>query len=185
MNCRQQAGGQAVRLGVTRFRKVLHRLNIATDSFTALLLVAMFVSFIIQVVMRYFLRSPVGWTVELSAITWIWVILWGQSVTVREEDEIRFDIVYGSVKPEVRRVFRMIFSVFLVVVYAVSLPAVIDFVLFMKIEETGYLDFRFDYVYSVYVIFAVAVIIRYAWIFIQSLRRKDIGYLHDYTETIE
>ena len=33
----------------------------------------------------------------------------------------------------------------------------------MKVERTSYLNIRLDFLYSVYVVFAVAVIVRYLW----------------------
>jgi C4-dicarboxylate transporter DctQ subunit len=45
-----------------------------------------------------------------------------------------------------------------------SLPAVFDYVTFMKVERTAYMKIRFDWLYSIYVVFAVAMIVRYAWL---------------------
>lgn len=145
------------------------------DAVPAILLAAMFVCFIIQVFMRYVIDSPVGWTVEVCVIAWLWILLWGQSVSAEERDEIRFDILYGSVSPEVRRWFRMVFSVVLVGIYAWSLPALWDFVTFMKIQETSYLDIPFSWVYSVALIFSVVTILRYAWIFWKSASGRGTG----------
>lgn len=153
-----------------RVKNVLKWLYGAADAFSAVLLTVMFISFIIQIGFRYFLNWPVGWTVEVQTIIWIWVVLWGQSMTVTDADEIRFDIVYSSVSEPIARVFRIIFSIFLVGAYATALPAVWDYVTFMKVEETSYLDIRFDYAYSVFILFMVAVIIRYLWILYTSIR---------------
>lgn len=150
------------------------RLRALSDAVPALLLGAMFISFIVQVFMRYVMNQPVGWTVETCFIAWIWIVLWGQSASAREEDEIRFDIVYSSVRPALRRLFRMIFATFLVVVYAVSLPAHWDYVDFMAIEETSYLDLPFNWVFSVLILFLVVSILRYAWIFFAALTGRDI-----------
>jgi TRAP-type C4-dicarboxylate transport system permease small subunit len=155
---------------MTAFRRWARPL---AESVPALLLAAMFVSFIVQVFMRYVIDSPVGWTVEVCVIAWLWVILWGQSVSATEADEIRFDIVYGTVSPPVRRVFRLIFSAFLVAIYAISLPAAWDYVTFMKIEETSYLDIPYSWVFSVFIIFIAVSILRYAWIFWGALRGRD------------
>jgi C4-dicarboxylate transporter, DctQ subunit len=147
----------------------------AAESVPALLLSAMFVSFIVQVFMRYVIDSPVGWTVEVCVIAWVWVILWGQSVAATETDEIRFDIVYGTVSPPVRRVFRLIFSAFLISIYAISLPPAWDYVTFMKIEETSYLDIPYSWVFFVFIIFITVSIIRYAAIFWGTLRGREPG----------
>ncbi|MBY6049043.1 TRAP transporter small permease [Vannielia litorea] len=154
----------------------------AAEAVPAVLLVAMFLCFIFQVFMRYVMDSPVGWTVEVCVISWVWILLWGQSVSVSEEDEIRFDILYVSVSARTRRIFRALFSIFLVAVYAVSLPALWDYVTFMKIQKTSYLDLRFNWVYSIALVFSVVTILRYLLILIDALRggarevsRVDMG----------
>ncbi len=145
----------------------------AADAVPAVLLAAMFVSFIFQVVMRYVVDSPVGWTVEVCVIAWLWIVLWGQSVSASEEEGIRFDIVYGSVSPPVRRWFRVIFSAALVAIYAIALPANWDFVTFMTIQETSYLDLPFSWVFSVLIVFMVVSILRYLVIFWRSVTGRD------------
>ncbi|WP_202913089.1 TRAP transporter small permease [Acuticoccus sediminis] len=143
------------------------------EAVPAVLLAAMFLSFIVQVFMRYVMNDPVGWTVEVCVISWLWILLWGQSVAAREEDEIRFDIVYGSVSPRTRRVFRALFAIFLVVVYAVSLPALWDFVTFMRVQKTSYLDIRFNWVYSIALVFSAVTILRYVRILWTALTGRE------------
>ena len=60
--------------------------------------------------------------------------------------------------------------VHLIALYLVSLPAVIDYVTFMKVESTAYLKIRFDWLFSIYIVFAVATIIRYIWLPWQAVR---------------
>ena len=42
----------------------------------------------------------------------------------------------------------------------------------MKVEKTAYLKIRFDWLFSIYVVFVVAVIVRYLWLAWQALRGK-------------
>jgi TRAP-type C4-dicarboxylate transport system permease small subunit len=135
----------------------------------AALLAAMFIAFIIQIAMRYVLNSPVGWTTEVSTLAWLWGILWGAALVLTDEEEIRFDIIYAAVPPGLRRVFDAITGTAVVGVFGWSLPAVFDYVTFMKVERSAYLGVRFDVLYSVYLVFAVAMIIRHAWIVWRSV----------------
>ena len=64
----------------------------------------------------------------------------------------------------------MISSVALVVLFVISLPASWNYVLFMKREKSAYLGMRFDYLYSIYVIFAVACIVKHVWIAWRAFR---------------
>lgn len=134
------------------------------------MLVAMFAAFILQIVFRYLLNLPIGWTNEVSVVLWIWLVLWGAAFVVREDEEIRFDIIYGAVSPKTRRIMFLIAAAAIVVLYAISLPAVVDYVSFMKVEKTAYLKIRFDHLFSIYVVFVVAIIIRYLWLSWCALR---------------
>jgi C4-dicarboxylate transporter, DctQ subunit len=142
------------------------------ENVAAALLAILFLAFIVQVVFRYVLNFPIGWTSELSIVAWLWLVLFGAAFVVRERDEIRFDIIYGSVGPGARRWMALVTAVALVALYALSLPAVVDYVAFMKVEQTAYLDIRFDWLFCVYVIFAVASIGRYLWLGWRALRGK-------------
>jgi hypothetical protein len=57
-----------------------------------------------------------------------------------------------------------------VVLFGMALPATIKYVAFMKVESSSYLKIRLDVLYSVYVVFAVAVIVRYVWAIVSLLR---------------
>ena len=143
------------------------------ENFAAALLAVMFVAFIVQIVFRYFFNFPIGWTSELTVITWLWLVLWGAAFVVKENEEIRFDLIHGAAGRRVRLVMGIIIGISIVILYAASLPAAVSYVSFMKVEKTSYLKIRFDYLYSIYVIFAVAVIVRYLWILSRLLRGKD------------
>ena len=124
----------------------------------------MFAAFILQIVFRYLLNFPIGWTNEISVVLWIWLVLFGAAFVTREEEEIRFDLVYASVGPRARRVMFLTAATALIVLYAMSFPAVFDYVTFMKVQSTAYLKIRFDWLFSIYLVFVVAVIVRYLWL---------------------
>lgn len=145
------------------------------ENLLALLLVVMFLAFMAQIIFRYFLSFPIGWTSELTVITWLWLVLWGAAFVLREDEEIRFDLAYGSVRPGVRRVMTIIFASALLVIYIFSFPAVYDYVTFMKVQATAYMKIRFDLLFSIYLLFAVAAIVRYAWLLWVAMRGRNVG----------
>lgn len=140
------------------------------ENILATMLAVMFGAFILQIVFRYILNLPIGWTNELSAILWVWLVLFGAAFVVREEEEIRFDLIYAAAGPRLRRAMLLLSSAALILLYGVSLPAVADYVAFMKVEKTAYLKIRFDWLFSIYVVFVVAVLVRYLWLSWQALR---------------
>ncbi|MDD7972264.1 TRAP transporter small permease [Roseinatronobacter alkalisoli] len=145
-------------------RKLAHWLSRGAEALAALMLAVMFGAFLVTILFRYVLNWPSGGAAELSSVMWVWLVLFGAGFVLRERDEIRFDIVYGSVPSLVRRVFFVIAAVGVVGLFMLSLPAVWDYVTFMKVQRTAYLRIRYDWLFSVYVLFAVAVILRYLWL---------------------
>jgi TRAP-type C4-dicarboxylate transport system permease small subunit len=143
------------------------------ENFLAALLAVMFAAFLLQIVFRYLLNLPVGWTSELTVVTWLWGVLWGAAFVVSEREEVRFDLVHGAMGARTRRIAGLCTGVAIVALYALSLPATLDYVRFMKVERTAYLKVRFDHLYSIYVLFVVAVIVRYVWILSRLLRGED------------
>jgi TRAP-type C4-dicarboxylate transport system permease small subunit len=146
------------------------RLRRLAEHVAALLLATMFIAFLIQIVFRYVFNWPAGWAFELSILCWLWGVLWGAAFVVQERDEIRFDVIYGAVRPGVRRIFVLISGIAMLAIYGMSLPAVTDYVTFMKVERSAYLKIGFNWLYSVFVIFAVATLVRYAWLVCRALR---------------
>ena len=153
-------------------RKLAKRFTRFAELVLAMLLAVMFVAFIVQIVFRYVFNFPIGWTSELTVITWLWLVLWGAAFVVTEAEEIRFDLIYSAVSGRTRRIMAIITAVALLLLYGLSLPAVVDYVSFMKVQSTAYLKIRFDWLFSIYVIFAVAVLVRYAWILWWALRGR-------------
>ena len=156
-----------------RLRTVAGWLHRRAENVAVILLVVMFSAFIVQIVSRYLLNLPTGWSSELTVICWLWLILWGAALVVREREEIRFDIVYGSVRPPVRRAMAVVTALALIGLYGWSLPAVWDYVTFMKVQRTAYLRIRYDHLYAIYLLFAVAAMVRYLSILGTALRGRD------------
>lgn len=133
------------------------------ENIVAAMLAIMFVAFIIQIASRYFFNFPIGWSSELSVVAWLYMVLIGSALWLRESEEIRFDLVSGSLGPRGRRVIGILVAAVGLVLFAMSFPATWKYVTFMKVESSSYLKIRLDILYSVYLLFAAAIIVRYAW----------------------
>lgn len=158
--------------------RLLHWLRRRAENVAVVLLATVFISFILQILFRYVLSWPVGWTLEVSTLAWMWLVLWGAAFIVTERDEIRFDIVYSTVSARTRRGFAIVTGIILVGLLVVSLPATVDYILFMRVEKASYIDIRLDYLFSVYVLFALAAIVRYLWLGFEAIR----GHAPDLTD---
>ena len=148
----------------------LHR---RAENIAAGLLAVMFAAFIVQIVFRYLFNFPIGWTSELTVVCWLWLVLWGSAFVLSEREEIRFDLLYGAVGPRVRIALAIAFSIALIVLYGASLKASYAYVTFMKVEKSSYLHVRMDWLFSIYLLFLVAVIVRYVFLLMRLLRGQD------------
>lgn len=143
------------------------------EDIAAAMVAVMFAAFVVQIVFRYFLNFPVGWTSELSVVMWLWLVLWGAAFVVKEREEIRFDLVSELAGRRARLGMGIIAAVALVVLYGASLKPSFDYVAFMKVEKSSYLKIRMDWLFSIYVMFLVAVLVRYLWLLSQLVRGRE------------
>jgi C4-dicarboxylate transporter, DctQ subunit len=137
------------------------------------MLAVMFLAFVVQIVFRYFLNFPVGWTSELTVVMWLWLVLWGAAFVLKENEEIRFDLLTAAAGRRLRIAMGIAAAAAVVVLYSASLKASFAYVSFMKVESSSYLKIRMDGLFSIFVVFLVAVIARYVWLLGQLLRGRD------------
>lgn len=140
------------------------------ENILAAMLATMFAVFLVQIVFRYALNLPIGWTNEISSILWVWLVLWGAAFVLREREEIRFDLLFGMVGSRGRRNMFLASAFAAILLYGISLPAAADYVAFMRVEKTAYLKIRMDWLFSIYVLFVLAILARYVWLSWQALR---------------
>lgn len=156
-------------------RTILTWFRRSTESVAVGLLTAIFGLFILQIFTRYVIRQPLGWTLEACLIAWVWLVFWSAAFTLKHEDHVRFTILIDGVRPKLRPILLVLSAVCLITAFTLSLPATVDFIQFMAIESTSLLKIRFDYVFSIYLIFAVAIILRYLWSIIAVFRARSSG----------
>ena len=153
----------------------------------ALILGSLFLSFLIQIVFRYLLNLPLGWTVEFVSIAWLWGILFSFTFVIKTGDMIRLDIVYNAVPRGARRAMDVFAGLTVAAIFAYTLPHAWDYVTFMKIERTAAFRWPFDLVFAIYIPFHIAVIVRMLLLalggILGSRRREDVDThpeTHDY-----
>ena len=92
---------------------------------------------------------------------------------VKESEEIRFDLLSGLAGRRARIVMGIVAALALVALYGASLKPSFDYVAFMKVEKSSYLKIRMDWLFSIYVVFLVAVIARYLWLLSRLVRGRE------------
>lgn len=143
------------------------------EGVTAALLAVMFLSFLLQIFTRYVINYPLGWTLEVCLTSWLWLVFWGSAFTLDDRDHVKFDLFYVAASRRAQRVLALVSAVAIVAGFLAALPATIDYITFYQIKKSATLRIRLDIVFSVYGVFAVAIIARYALRAFKLVRGAD------------
>lgn len=172
-------------------RRLADGLHRAAEVFLGVLTGLMFLTFLIQITIRYTARlewiaeavplldpSHYGWTLEFCLLLWIWIIFAGAAFVVRHEDHVTFDLLYDSVHPNVRRWFVIVGSLVVALALALSVEPTWEKFAILRLKKTATLSglfgdwIRVRDVYAVYILFLIAVSLRLSWAAWQALRDR-------------
>ena len=179
----------------------LGRIVRGAEFMAAMMMAAMFATFIIQITIRYTARlewlaeavplldpTRYGWTLEFCLALWVWIVFWGNALIVRERDHVTFDILYTHVRPGARRVFAVITGLAICAGLLWSLEPTWDKFHILRLKKTATLStvfgdgVRMRDIYSIYFFFLVVVALRYALRAWNTLRQGAEADLHHYDE---
>ena len=161
---------------------VLRFLRVRAENFAAAMLAAMFVTFLLQIGSRYILHSPIGWTLELCLILWVWIVFFGCAFIVRERDHVTFDLLYFAASPRLQRFFAILSAAAIIIGFAVALYPTWDYIDFLKIKKSPQLKIPLRTVFSIYAVFMIAVIVAHAWRLVRLLREPPAAAEHHHLE---
>jgi C4-dicarboxylate transporter DctQ subunit len=152
---------------------LLRWLKAGAEFVAVILLAAMFSFFILQIFSRYVLNEPLSWTLEACLISWLWVVFWGCGVLLRDNDHVKFDILYQGAPNQLRRVFALVSAAAVIVAFIATAPATYDYISFMKIERSSSLKIRLDYIFSIYLLFMAGAVVYYGARIIRILKTSE------------
>lgn len=159
------------------------------ETIAALMMAAMFLTFILQIFVRYSARldwlaelfpflspSNFGWTLEFCLFLWVWLVFWGNAFVVRQHDHVRFDILFNMVSPAIRRWIVILSSTVICLVLLLSIEPTWSKFAILRLKKTASLGAVFgDWVrmrdiYSIYILFLAVVALRYGWAAYKAIR---------------
>ena len=149
----------------------------SAEGIAATMLAAMFTTFLVQIFSRYVMLQPFGWTLELCLILWVWIVFFGCAFLVREQDHVTFDIFYLAAPRRIQQILSLLICMSMVIGMAWALLPTWDYIDWMKIRKTTTVENPFSgkkiplrTIFSIYAVFMVALIMRYAWGFIKTIK---------------
>jgi TRAP-type C4-dicarboxylate transport system permease small subunit len=123
--------------------------------------VTLFVSFLTQIVNRYFFK-PLTWPEELSLLCFCWVALLGGLYAKRSESHVAFGMVYDMLKPKGRARMRIAGSAILLVAFAIAIKPCWEYVFAMSYRKSDVLHIPIQWAYFPFIVFLVDMIVRLA-----------------------
>ena len=146
------------------------RISRGAEFVIAAMLAAMFITFLLQIFSRYILQAPLGWTLELILMLWLWIVFVGNAFVVREKDHVTFDIFYLAAPRRVRQILALVSAAAILVGMAWSFLPTLDWIDFLKIKKSAVLKVELRTVFSVYAVFMIAIFFRYGWRIVDVIR---------------
>jgi TRAP-type C4-dicarboxylate transport system permease small subunit len=121
----------------------------------------LFLTFVVQVGMRFLFNRPLAWSDELIMILYILMVFWGAATLLKERDHVMLDLVYAALPPSGQRIFALVGAALMAALLLLLLPEAFDYVRFMNRESTPVLGVPFSVVFAPFVLFVVLVAWRY------------------------
>ena len=141
-------------------RTSIHRLKHVAAWLAAAGFAVMFAAFIVQIFSRYVLNDPTAWTQEVTLICYVWVVFWCAAFLLEDRDQITFDMLTIAMPVPVRRWLAIACAILVGVAFAIVLPETIDWIRFMRFEKSPVLGLRYDWLYSIFILFCCVVVLR-------------------------
>ena len=161
----------------------------SAEIIAAIILAAIFITFLLQIFTRYAPRIawlapvepiqhwmqslvPIGWTVNLISLLWVWLIFFSCSFFVREKDHVVFDVLVDVLPKTWRRIMASVTSLFLVGIMLYAFQPTYDAIfgsrlMDLKKIQTLALPISGDkipikWLFAPIILFMLATILRYA-----------------------
>ncbi|GAB6277556.1 MAG: hypothetical protein SAMD01599839_20960 [Rectinema sp.] len=121
--------------------------------------VILFVSFMSQIIARYFFK-PMVWPEELSLICFIWTALLGGLYAKRTSSHVAFTMLYDAAKPGVQRTMRIAGNLLLLVAFVIIFVPSWNYIQFMAYKKSDALRIPMNWAFFPFMIFLADMIVR-------------------------
>ena len=155
----------------------------------AMILAAIFIIFLLQIFARYTSKiawlipieqlsnwmltvEPIGWTINLISLLWVWLIFFGCSFVVRERDHVTFDILYLALPDHLRRIAIIVISLIMIFALLWSFLPTWDSIFGSRLMDLKKIQtlrmpitgekIPITWLFASYITFMIVVILRYA-----------------------
>ncbi len=146
-------------------------INHIAEFIAALMVAALFATFLLQIFSRNFMEQPYSWTLELCLTLWVWIVFFGNAFIVRNREAVTFDIFYQAAGEKLRKIMALISAGAVALAMLLTLAPTWDFINFLNIRSSASLHMSMRSVFSIYMLFMIVVLIRSVWSFYTIIKQ--------------
>ncbi len=141
-------------------------LDVVEMHFAAILLFLLFLSMVIQVVMRYVFDYPSPALYEIMTWSFVWTVWISAALAWRYNDHIKFNIIYEKLPRKVQLIIDISFNAIFSFTLGISFFPVLNQVIWYKIIRSQVLGIPWDYLLMVLPISMALILFHNAlWIY--------------------
>jgi TRAP-type C4-dicarboxylate transport system permease small subunit len=170
-----RAAGWATPERDTRRRRGAGYLRRVEEGCTAILFLGMFVTIIVGVAFRLLLNAPLVWTVAVSTLAFIGVVMIGSLPLHRDDGHICFDLVYLLLPERVQLGARLASDLLVIVPFAIAIVPTAQYLAFLHDELVPGVGIPFSIAFSPFLVFLVGTVLHRTARMIRELRGLPAG----------
>lgn len=137
---------------------------------TGILFLGMFATIVVGVAFRLLLDAPLVWTVGVSTLTFIGVVMIGSLPLHRDNGHICFDLVYLLLPRRVQLVGRLASDLLIIVPFAMAVVPTARYLAFMHDERVPGVGLPFSVGFAPFLVFLVGTVLHRSARMIRELR---------------
>ena len=172
------------------FETILKRISRASEFIAAMVLATIFIIFLLQIFTRYAPKiawlvpippihgwmmalEPIGWTVNLISLLWVWLIFFGCSFVVNESDHVAFDVFFQALSRSWQHHFAMAMALIMVVAMLYSFGPTWDAIFGSRLMELKKIQtlrvpvtgdkIPIKWLFASYILLMIVITLRYLW----------------------
>lgn len=172
------------------FERTLKRISHVAEFIAAMVLAAIFIIFLLQIFTRYAPKiawlmpiqpihdwmmalEPIGWTVNLISLLWVWLIFFGCAFFVHESDHVAFDVFFQALSRSWQRYLAMATALIMVAAMLYSFGPTWDAIFGSRLMELKKIQtlripitgdkIPIKWLFASYIMLMIVITLRYIW----------------------
>lgn len=120
--------------------------------------VGLFGVFIMQIFFRYVVRDPKPWSMEVTSMCYVWVVLLGACYAQRKKSHVTFTLIYDVLPVKLKSLTAFLGNLIIFAAIIASVSPTWNYIKFMKIQKSSVLKVGLNYVFAPYMVFLVLML---------------------------